>query len=304
MIDWLSHTMAAEAATIAQPANRWDEIEAQAAAARRAQVRRRARSKRGGGALVAVAVAAAVALVALPGHDQTRRVVVRPAGHPTSVTAPPATAPPAAPPSTVSGYLPLYPFASLADANAWRAANEATGAQPWHLDPSMTALSFVRFLGYSDITAAFGVTTNSTGAHVTVGFRNPNGAPVDSAVVHLRKFGTATDAPWEVVGTDDTASFSVTSPHYGSVVTSPLTVGGAINGVDESIRVEVLQASSRLGTFCCLPAGTAPWQARVTFHGATAQVLIVSASTGGGLVADGQFAVTGVRTRPGSTPGL
>jgi hypothetical protein len=133
---------------------------------------------------------------------------------------------------------------------------------------------------------------------------------VSSAVVHLRRFGSGNNAPWEVVGTDDTSTFSLTKPSYGAVVTSPFAVGGAITGVDENIRVEVLQLSSTtpIGTFCCQPAGNTglPWSANVTFHGASdpGNVLIVAASTGGHLAAVERFTVTGVRTSGGSTPGL
>ncbi|MDQ1441882.1 MAG: hypothetical protein QOG97_2110 [Acidimicrobiaceae bacterium] len=340
--DQLRQAMADHTAGIGLPADRWSEIEAEAAAARRVQARQRARRRTGGLTMLAVATTAAAALIALPAltHDTPRRVAVTPANRPATVEtpqpAPPTTvtsgviSPTSVPggtansggsattkvtPTTVpaagSGYQPLYPFRTLPEANAWQASHQATGVQPWHLDPGMTALSFTGFLGYADITTVYGVRTDSTGAHVTVGFPNPNGAPVNAAVVHLRRFGTAADAPWEVVGTDDTADFSLTTPptpRYGTVVKSPLTVGGAINGVDESIRVQVLQVSSTtpLGVFCCQPAGNsgAPWSAAVSFKGATDKVLIVAASTGGHLATVERFTVTGVRTSAGSTPGL
>jgi hypothetical protein len=215
-------------------------------------------------------------------------------------------------------YLPLYPFANLQEVGAWQAAYRAHGDQPWHLDPGQTALSFTRFLGYTNITAVLDVRTDDSGAHVTVGFPippdcapglscpAPTATPVHSAVVHLRRFGTAGDAPWEVVGTDDTPSFSLNAPGYGAVARSPLVVGGTLVGVDESIRVQVLQASSAtpLGVSCCQPAGTGPWSASVTFRGATDPVLIVAASTGGHVAAVERFTVTGVRTTAGTTPGL
>ncbi len=158
------------------------------------------------------------------------------------------------------------------------------------------------------MTTVFGVRTDASGAHVTVGFPNPNGSPVNSAVLHLRHFGSSATAPWEVVGTDDTPQFSLTTPRYGAMVSSPLSVGGAIDGVDESIKVRVWQLSSPtpIGIFCCQPAGGAgvPWAAAVTFTGATDPVVIVAASTGGHLAAVERFTVTGVRLTKGSTPGL
>ena len=114
------------------------------------------------------------------------------------------------------------------------------------------------------------------------------------------RFGSGADAPWEVVGTDDT-DLSVTAPAYGATVTSPVTVGGRISGVDESIRVQVRQSSteSPLGESCCLPAGgsNTPWHTTVAFHGATDPVVTIVASTGGHLQGVERFAVTGVRTR-------
>ncbi|HVM01518.1 MAG TPA: hypothetical protein VM263_02525, partial [Acidimicrobiales bacterium] len=92
-----------------------------------------------------------------------------------------------------------------------------------------------------------------------------------AAVVHLLRFGPGPDAPWEVVGTENSFSASP-RPAYGARVTSPLAVGGRITGVDESIRVQVRQVSSDrpIGELCCLPAGGegSPWQASVSFQGA------------------------------------
>lgn len=323
--DQLTRALADESAGVPPPIDRWHEIEARATAARHAEARRRARRRVGGFGVVAVAACAAAALIALPAltHEPTRRVVVTPGSRPTTAvtpqpTAPGTTAPGQAPSTTpqpattlpASGfrYQPLYPFRTLQEAAAWQAGYRASGAQPWHLDPGQTALSFTGFLGYSDVTTVLAVNNDSAGAHVTVGFPNPNGAPVTSAVVHLRRFGTASDAPWEVVGTDDSPDFSFTKPAYGATVKSPLNVGGAVIGVDENIRVQVLQLSSPapLGVACCTPAGNsgAPWAATVTYHGATDAVLILAASTGGHLAVVERFTVTGVRTSGGTTPGL
>src|SRR2546430_10224199 len=94
--------------------------------------------------------------------------------------------------------------------------------------------------------------------------------------------------PWEIVGSRDTP-LSIETPAYGSVVTSPIQVGGHITGVDESITVTVRQrsSSSPLGTSCCNPAGGVdpPWSARVSFPGATHPVLTNAAATGGDLPA-------------------
>jgi hypothetical protein len=117
-------------------------------------------------------------------------------------------------------------------------------------------------------------------------------------VLHLVRIGSGSDAPWEVVGTADT-TLTVDRPKYGATVASPLTVGGQITGVDESIRVDVRQPSSAvpIGTFCCVAAGgeRQPWSARVSFRTATDPALIIVASTGGHLQDVERFAITGIR---------
>ncbi len=322
--DQLRQAMAEHAAAVPEPPDRWAQIESRAAAARLGRIdpRHRAR-KRIGIAALGLAAATAAALIALPAvsREPARKVLITPGSHAATVVTPQSTPPtitgattgtgaPGGSATTVpgagSGYQPLYPFRNLQEAMAWQASYQATGAQPWHLDPGMTALSFTGFLGYRDVTTAFGIENDASGAHVTVGFPNPNGAPVNAAVVHLRRFGTAGDAPWEVVGTDDTTNFSLATPRYGATASSPLAVGGAIVGVDDNIGVQVLQLASQtpIGTFCCRPAGTGPWTATVDFHGATDKVLIVAASTGGHIATVERFTVTAVRTSKGTTPGL
>jgi hypothetical protein len=124
-----------------------------------------------------------------------------------------------------------------------------------------------------------------------------------AAVVHLVRYGKGADAPWEVVGTDDT-TFSLTSPRYGATVTSPFTAGGTITGVDESIRVEVHGpgASVPLGVACCRAAGgeRSPWHEAVPFGAAPGTALVAVASTGGHVTATERFAVTGVWAAAGS----
>jgi hypothetical protein len=333
--DRLRQTLAAQADSIGPPPDRWHEVEARALA-RQVQSRRRTWWRAGGLTVVGLA-AAVVALVALTalGHGSSGRVVTRPAGHPAPAAATPTSAwrttngpeapaagspttthRPAGPTPTTSAsgsasrfsYLPLYPFRTLQDAAGWRGSYRSGGHQPWHLDPGQTVLSFTNFLGYTNIDTVIGTRMDATGAHVSVGFLNPNGQSVTAAVVHLVPFGTAAEAPWEVVGTDD-ADFSMATPRYGATTTSPASVGGFITGVDEGIKVLVLQQSSQLplGQFCCLPAGgtARPWNTTVSFLGATDNVLIIAASTGGHLATVERFTVTGVRTRSGQpTPGL
>jgi hypothetical protein len=218
---------------------------------------------------------------------------------PASPTSPAGPAnPPAAAPFDL-GYQPVWPFATLADAQKWQASNRTGGHQPWHADAGQTALSFTQgFLGFSEINLVTSNQVDAIGAHVGVGYRDPGGRLHTAAVLHLVRFGTDRDSPWEVVGSDD-ATFSLETPAYGSVVASPVKVGGHITGVDENIRVSVRQPSSSapIGTYCCLPAGTGPWGATVPFSGATDSVLTIVASTGGHLQEVERFAIQGVRTR-------
>src|SRR5262249_24816735 len=71
----------------------------------------------------------------------------------TTSTAPSSTAPPtssAVTPTTVPAAAPLldvYPFANVSDARAWQRSYDSGGHQPWHLDPALTASSFIGFLG-------------------------------------------------------------------------------------------------------------------------------------------------------------
>ena len=224
------------------------------------------------------------------------------AGAPGSATAttqaPGASGTPAQTSGLPAGYLPLFPFASLADVRAWQASYQSGGHQPWHRSPDLTATAFAAFLGYTDVTQVAQSAVSGGDAHVAVGIKLPGGTISTAAVIHLVLFGSGTYAPWEVVGTDD-RTFTVDSPAYGSTVPSPVTVGGTITGVDESIRVTVhtLSAQEPAGAYCCRAAGgtRSPWSARMTFLATPGQVITIAAATGGHVAAVERFAVTGAR---------
>jgi hypothetical protein len=212
-----------------------------------------------------------------------------------------APATPGAPAYTTglpAGYLPLFPFPSLADVRAWQASYQSGGHQPWHRSPDITATAFAAFLGYRDVTEVAGSSISAGDAHVAVGIKRPNGAISTAAVIHLVLFGSGRYAPWEVVGTTDT-TFTLDHPGYATAVHSAVTAGGTITGVDESIKVTVhtLSAQGPVGAYCCRAAGgtRSPWSARVTFRAAPGQVITIAAATGGHLAAVERFAVTGAR---------
>ncbi|GAA1643270.1 hypothetical protein GCM10009744_36840 [Kribbella alba] len=233
---------------------------------------------------------------------------------PKPTTATPSTPNPSTPAGTASptpstsaavkpfAYQPLWPFSSAAEAAAWQRTYRAGGQQPWHLDAEQTALSFTTgFLGFTEINKAASRSLRDDDARIAVGYQTGTGPLTVAAVLHLVRLGEGPDAPWEVVGTIDT-TLTLTQPRYGATAASPLTVGGQLSGVDESIRVEVRQPSSEqpIGTFCCQPAGgdRQPWSAQVKFQGATATALTVVASTAGQLHPIDRFAITALR--PGS----
>ncbi|GIH66451.1 hypothetical protein [Microbispora siamensis] len=224
----------------------------------------------------------------------TGAVTVRP-------SSPAATTPTPSAGSLVAGrYQPLWPFADEEQVRDWQESYRSGGHQPWHLDAERTALSFTQgFLGFTDVDRVVKRTVTGADARVSVGIRGEGGGrPGIAAVIHLVRFGTGPDAPWEVVGTDDT-TFSLTTPRYGAVVSSPVKVGGRITGVDESIRVRVRATGSAgpLGERCCVSAGgdDAPWSATVTFRAAPGRTLTLVASTGGHVAEVERFTVTGVR---------
>ena len=203
---------------------------------------------------------------------------------------------------TTFRYQPLYPFRTVPEADAWVRQYTASSADAWHLDAGQTARRFTTdFLGFTEVDQIVATRTADDGAHVTVGYVSDEqqGRIGTAAVVHLARIGSGANAPWEVVGTDDT-TLSLTTPAYGARASSPLAVGGRISGVDENLKISVRHVASAgaLGTTCCIPAGgeNTPWTASVTFSGATDATLTVVVSTGGHIKNVERFAVTGVRT--------
>lgn len=250
---------------------------------------------------VAVVVTAALgmgatACAASPGagtakpHESAPQAVLAAAGRPAIVPAK----------QRRFSYLNLFPFKDVRGALAWEAAYRNGGHSPWHLSAGLTALAFTRgFLGFSGIGTVTSQKIHGTDAEVGVGFRNSDGRLSTAAVLHLRRLGTGRDAPWEVVGSDD-SSLTITRPSYGSRVTGKATAGGTITGVDESLHLWVrgLSSSHPLGQVCCIAAGgqKQPWTAVVRFSRGTDRVLTVIVATGGHVAAVERFAITGIRT--------
>lgn len=194
------------------------------------------------------------------------------------------------------GYQPLWPFATQADADRWRSDGRA-GADAWHADPRTTAQKFTReFLGFGDLNRITTVTEQPREAWVGVGQDDPRGIPITVATLHLARFGPAADAPWEVVGSEDT-DLTLDTPAYGSAVQSVTEVGGTISGVDESLHIQARQIAGPVGEFCCVPAGgqRAEWSATVPIATTGPGAVTVVVSTGGHYAALERFAITGLR---------
>jgi hypothetical protein len=231
--------------------------------------------------------------VPLPGVTATS---ARPSATASSPAAPSPTR--QVPPSFA--YQPLWPFASVSDASAWQRAYRDGGQQPWHLDADETALSFTTgFLGFTEIDRVVSRSIKGNEAWISVGYQSSEGPASIAAVLHLVRIGQGNDAPWEVVGTQD-STLTVERPRYGAKVSSPITVGGRITGVDESIRIDVRRVGSEqpVGSSCCLPGGgeKQAWSTRVTFRGTATGALTIVASTGGHVQGVERFAITAVRT--------
>jgi hypothetical protein len=231
-----------------------------------------------------------------PASPRTSASATPPASTPAATPAPSLVPTGAATPFT---YQPLFPFGSLADAQAWQASYASGGHQPWHLSADQTAVAFSQgYLGFSEINKVAGHSISGGDAHVTVGLTLPNGHISSAAVVHLVKFGTGRYAPWEVVGTDDT-TLTLDTPAYGTSVSSPVKIGGKITGVDENLRAEVrtLGTAASVGTVCCLPAGgqATAWSLTLPFHASTGQIITIVVHTGGHVAGVERFAVTGAR---------
>lgn len=216
-----------------------------------------------------------------------------------SLASPPSPTTSASTEAPIFDYQTLWPFANVSEAQQWQTEYATSGHQPWHLDARQVALNFTQhYLGFENVDTVLQVRSWTRQAWVTVGFTNPNGAPVTSAELHLVRIGAGDSAPWEVVGTEDT-TLTITAPSYGARVASPVQVGGLISGVDESLRVEIRtpSQSQSAGVVSGISAGgeRSPWTASVPFATQPGRTLTIVVSAGGHIAPVERFAITGVR---------
>lgn len=194
-------------------------------------------------------------------------------------------------------YQPMWPFAERGEADRWLNEGRASGDSPWHADPRATALKFTReFLEFTDLDRTVAVDERPREAWVGVGQEGPMGESLTVARLHLARLGPAADAPWEVVGSEDT-DLTLERPAYGSKAQPTTEVGGTISGVDESLHIQARQSSRLVGEFCCVPAGgqQAPWSATVPITPVGPGVVTVVVSTGGHYALIERFAITALR---------
>lgn len=247
----------------------------------------------GGAAVVAVAGFTAYAVTRSTGPNAS--VITQgspsPSASVTNVTPTPSpskTVKPA-PAFPSSGF---YPFSSSAQEASWE-SQQGPAAQPWLLDPTLTAKYFVAdFVHAPSVTKVIRVQHTSTDAHVTLG-RTITGSQVTANVttVHLVRVGKA----WVVVGASDPRQeLLVGSPASGARITSPVTVRGPQFGVETSIQVDVRSMSGRISVGApktvSFGAGTPPWSTKLVLstptdaHGAVVATETSSADGGPGRI--------------------
>lgn len=294
--DRLRGAARARAAGVPEPPDRWDDVEQGAARARR-----RDRLRVTGVVVIGLAAAVVAGILFVPKlmHEPPDTIAAGPGAATSTTTKASATSTTGVP--IAFAFQPLWPFKGTDDAIQWQTTTAQHATEAWHRDAAETAVRFSRdFLGYSDVNR---VTTTvmdpNGGAHIGVGYVVPDASQTSTAaIVHLSRIGAGADAPWEVVGTDD-RDLTLTTPSYGAPAGSPVSVGGTITGVDESLRVQVRQPDfpGKLGEVGGIPAGgqNTPWHTTVPFSGASNQVLTIAVSTGGHVSSVERFAVTGVR---------
>jgi hypothetical protein len=250
-----------------------------------------------------IVLAAAVIVTQLPSNTAAPSTKLPPTVLTTTAASAAVATPSGTAPATTGTYQLLWPFADQDQAAAWQVSYRTGGHDPWHLDAGQTARSFTQgYLAYASIDQVTSVSQTGSDARIGVGHKAPDGTTSTAAVIHLIKVGSGQDTPWEVVGTDDTATLTLTTPAYGATVTSPATVGGRITGVDESLRVQVLRLADgkSVGQTGSIPAGgqNTAWTAQVSYAAPANSMLTIAVSTGGHVSDVERFAVTGVRSGP------
>lgn len=263
----------------------------------------RARRRTGAATLGLATLASVILLVGNAARDPSTTERVETA---------PATAPPA-PPARAGDWDDhlfnrpvLWPFRTPEEAQRWE--QDSTGGRPSaYATPAGTALAFTRsYLGLAGLDRVVSEHVRDRRARVAVGYV-PEGTHVaTAAVILLNRAGTGPDGPWQVVGTDPGADPDLQITAGDASVPGAIQVTGVVTGVDESLRVQVRQPSSRepLGESCWTGAGgrKQPWNDTVITKPATDPVLTILVVTGGHVADAERFEVIGLEARRGAGP--
>lgn len=242
--DQLRQVLLAEAQTVTPAGDGLSQIRAKVA-----RRRDRLRWLRPGLAVATAAGLAGAAVLAASLTDATERTLKQdrqPATRPPSATGAPAPVAPSgvalpsakppsvAPPVTARAYT-VWPYTSLAQVQASRGP---------YLDPAQTALGFMGFLQAPEVDKVLAnkseTTSAGVGRAVTLGRKMADGTVRAVTVVHLVQLHNGSVAPYAVTRAAGAYTLKISSPAIAAPVRSPLTVRGTIDGVHQSIRVELL----------------------------------------------------------------
>jgi hypothetical protein len=243
--------------------------------------------------LAAAAVVAAAAVTVAITRTPSTSHESAPGGSPAPSVTDPVSLPS---PPAFGGEAPLWPFATLAEADQWKNVEAPEGHAPWHADAKATALSFVNnYLHFDDITKVTSADIGSSQADIGVGYDLPSGDEHTASVIHLMRFGGG-DGPWEVVNAA-ADGFFINELVVKSQTGTPTRVGGHITGVDENVSAAIRTLDGVVDQGGPVPAGgdDAPWSVDVpsSVHG----IATIVAWTGGHLTAHERFVVSPLTTR-------
>lgn len=147
----------------------------------------------------------------------------------------------------------IWPFASASQVAAW---HQDSSRMPWASDPQAVANHFLTdYLSLRGITA-----TPACASCLDLVLRNTS----------ARTIGTLRLVPEEgaysVAGVTLASGLSVTAPAEGQRLSSPTTVTGTVEGVDESIVMTLRAQSGKVLGSTSAPAGSGqPWSGRLSW---------------------------------------
>lgn len=234
----------------------------------------------GGVAVVAVAGFGAYALTRTPPTPSTVKTANN-GQQPTPSPSESASIPPVPVVTHVSfPAAAFYPFTSAAAEQQW-VAQDGPSKQPWILDPTLLAKTFVAsFVQQAGVDEVFGTPqVSGRNATVTLGRTLHDGnraIPVKVTTVHMTRF----DKAWLVVGASDVdGQLRITDPKPAQQLVSPAFVAGPGYGTDEAVQVDIRSVSgiARTGSVQTVSFGNGipQWSTTVPFSAADPRGAVV-----------------------------